>query len=199
MANISQKWLRNEFKILSVFGNEYNRKLRESEIVKITKVPQRTASRKLNNLSKIKILDFIKEGKNKVYFINKNNPLLKNILILIEDYKTIRFLEMNPKLSFLFERINKPCLVFGSYAKEDIADSSDLDILVFYNQEKDKQEIKKALSFSNIDIHLQFTTINKFIDDLRSKNTLALEVTKNHIIINGLDEITKLFLEFYIT
>lgn len=187
-------WLIKEFEILSVFGNEYNKRARESEIVKITKMPQRTVSRKLNLLAKNKIIDFVNEGKNKVYFLKKDNPLISQILMFIENYKTFSFLSKNERLSFIFERIKEPCIIFGSYAKGSRDKDSDIDLVIFSNN---KKEIEKSISLAPVEIHLQFTSLGKFKEDLKNKNPLAIEIAKNHIIIYELDGLIKLFSEYY--
>ncbi len=194
MANISQKWLNKELEILSVFSNEYDKKLRESGIVQIKKMPQRTVSRKLNLLAKTGILDFVREGKNKVYFLKKENPVINPILMLIESYKTLSFLGKHQKIALILEKIEDPCLVFGSYAKGNKNEGSDIDLAVFT---ENKKEIEKKLSFAPFEIHAQFTSLKKFEEDLKNKNQLAMEIAKNHILIKGFDNLIKLFSDYY--
>jgi predicted nucleotidyltransferase len=194
MANISQKWLNKEFEILSVFGNIYNKRARESEIVEITKMPQRTVSRKLNQLAKNKILDFVNEGKNKIYFLRKDNPLMNQILVFIENYKTFKFLNKNEKLSFILEKIKEPCLLFGSYSKGNHDKDSDIDLAVFSDNNRD---IEKSIALAPFEVHVQFSSLDKFKEDLKNKNPLTKEIANNHIIINGVDNLIKIFSEYY--
>lgn len=195
MANISQKWLNingKEFEILSMFANNYSIKLRESEIVQMLKLPQRTVSRKLNNLEKNKYLKYTREGKNKIYFIDKENPLLFQLLILIESYKAVKFLALNPILAILIKELDCGMLIFGSYAKGNHVSNSDLDIVFLCNKNK---EIMDIINKSSIEIHAQYSPIEKLKEKLREKDALALEITSNHIILRNFDELTKLFIE----
>jgi len=191
MANISQKWLIKDFEILSVFGNEYNKKARESEIVQITKMPQRTVSRKLNNLAKSGVLSYTREGKNKIYSLNKNNPSMFQILVLIESYKSITFLDKHPKLALILKDIPQS-LIFGSYAKNNASEISDLDLVIFSNKKKD---IEQAISKSSVDIHTQYSSIKNLENKIKAKEALAWEIKKSHIIFGNFDFLVKIFIE----
>ncbi len=191
MANISQKWLNRDFEVLSVFGNKYNCRMRESEIVSLTKLPQRTVSRKLNNLSKSRVLSYTREGKNKIYFLDRNNPLLFQILTLIESYKSITFFSKHPKLAIILKNIPQS-LIFGSYAKNNAGEHSDLDLVIFSKKNK---EIKQAISKSPIEIHVQYSSIKNLNKKIKAKEALALEIEKSHIILGNFDALIKVFME----
>src|SRR3989338_5726141 len=89
MANISQNWLNGidvtTFQIAKVFTEGYNKKMHGSEIARLLKMPQRTISRKLDYLCSLGILMFSREGKNKLYFLNKAEPTTKQFMILTEE------------------------------------------------------------------------------------------------------------------
>lgn len=191
MTNISQKWLNKDFEVLRIFGDEYHKRLRESEIVGLTKLPQRTVSRKLNNLSNLGILSYIREGKNKIYSLDKNNPSIFQILVLVESYKSITFLNKHPKLALILKDIPQS-LIFGSYAKNNAGESSDLDLVIFSNK---KKEIEQAVSKSPVEIHAQFSSLDNLKEKLRKKDALALEIKNSHIILNGFDALIKIFME----
>jgi DNA-binding transcriptional ArsR family regulator len=193
MANISQKWLNEkDFEILSVFANDYSFRVHESEIVRKLKIPQRTISRKLNALNKKGFLKYTREGKNKVYSLDKDSFLFFQILMLTESYKSLKFLLEQNKLAILLRELNVSLLIFGSYAKRTQNSSSDLDVVLFCKKTKGIMNIIKKFP---IEIHAQFSTINEFREKLLKKDTLALEIEKNHIIIQGFDELIKIFME----
>lgn len=195
MTNISQKWLNmngKELEILSLFANDYSLRIHESEIVKRLNIPQRTVSRKLNILAKRGFLRYLREGKNKIYFLDKDAPFLFQLLTLIESYKSVKFLLNNLKLAFLFNNIKCGAVIFGSYARNRPDLSSDLDIVFLCNRNK---EIDNIISKSQIKIHAQFSSVENLKEKLDEKDALALEIEKSHVIINSFDALIKIFME----
>src|SRR3989344_4859500 len=93
-----------------------------------------TVLRKLNKLVKENVLDYKKEGKNKVFFLRKNLQA-KNYVFNAERYKLIKLLKKYPELSIIIDEFlkkNKENLIvlFGSYAKFLAKSDSDIDIYV---------------------------------------------------------------------
>lgn len=187
MTNISQNWL----EILIAFTNDYNQKLTSSQIAKEIKIPQRTVSRylnKLNNLIRYEI-----EGKNKKYYLDLNQQKTKQLIFLIENYKTFKFL--NTELFIMIEDIIKTndVVLFGSYANNTKIKNSDIDLLIIG---KKSQEIKKLSEKQPKKINIHFSTIKEFKELLKNKNTLAIEILKNHVVF-GSSEFINLCWEFY--
>ena len=88
---------------------------------KLLKYPHATISRKLNRLLKENVLDFRREGKNKVFFI-KNTLQARKYVFMAEHYKFLKLLKRYPELEAVFEDILKTTkerlvVLFGSYAK----------------------------------------------------------------------------------
>lgn len=193
MANISQKWLNEkDLNIISVFVNDYSLRIRESELVRILNSPQRTISRKLNSLNKKGFLKYTREGKNKIYYLDSESPLFFQILMIGESYKSLKFLIENDGLAILFRELNVPLVVFGSYAKKIQNPSSDLDIVLFCKKNNRLANIIKKFP---IEVHAQFSTFEDFKEKLQKKDVLSCEIKNNHIIINGFEDLIKIFME----
>jgi predicted nucleotidyltransferase len=151
------------------------------EIARILKESHSTILRKINELVKENVLDYKKEGKNKVFFI-KNNLKAKNYVYSAEIHKLNRILRKHPELSIIFEDIKRNCAkgmiaLFGSYAKGIPKQNSDIDIYLETNDDNIKNKIKEINSKLNI-------KIGKF----DTKSLLIKEIIKNHIIIRGLED-----------
>ncbi len=147
------------------------------EIARLLKVSHSTLSRKISELVKDNVIDYRKEGKNKVFFI-KNNLKAKNYVYSAEIYKLSKLLNKHPELSIIFEDIKKTVpngmiLLFGSYAKGNPKPHSDIDI---YTETKNykAQELNSKIKVKT----------GKF--DINS--LLIKEIVKNHIIIRGIEE-----------
>lgn len=140
-----------------------------------------TVLRKIERLRKENVLDYKKEGKNKIFFI-KNNLNAKNYVYSAEIYKLSRLLKKHPELAIIFEDIKKNIqkglvVLFGSYAKGNPKVDSDIDIYIETEDNKIKNKLKEINSRIN-------AKIGKF--DINS--LLIREIIKNHIIIRGVEE-----------
>jgi len=151
------------------------------EIARILNESHSTILRKVNELLKENILDYKKEGKNKVFFI-KNNLKAKNYIYSSEIYKLNKLLKKYPELSVIFEDIKKNfskgmIILFGSYAKEISKTDSDIDVYLETEDNILKNKVKE------INSRLSIKT-GKF--DVKS--LLIKEIIKNHVIIRGLED-----------
>jgi predicted nucleotidyltransferase len=150
------------------------------EIARSINKPHATVMRKLNFLVNNGILDYKQEGKNKAFFI-KSNLKAKNYVYSSEIYKLSKIVEKYANLGIIFEEIKKitggMILLFGSYAKGNAKEDSDIDIYI----ETENRRVKSKVEEINSKISVK---IGKF--DLDS--LLIKEIIKNHIIIRGLEE-----------
>jgi len=151
------------------------------EIARILNESHSTILRKINELLKENILDYKKIGKNKIFFI-KNNLKAKNYIYTAEIYKSNKLLKKHPELSIIFEDIKKNfskgmIMLFGSYAKGNPKQESDIDIYLDTNDNKIKNKIQEINSKLNV-------KTGKF----DTKSLLIKEIIKNHIIIRGLED-----------
>jgi DNA-binding MarR family transcriptional regulator len=196
MAQIRQKGHNNkitlELEVAKIFCGNYKKELSSIEISKKLKIPKRTVTRKLNSLEEKGFLNFKRMGRNKIFSLDMENPQLLQFLVLIESYKTNLFLLKNPKIALLLENFPGKKIIFGSYAKSLQSKDSDLDLILF---QKENSEIKNICKNFSPEIHLQFSSLKELDKKLKDENTLALEILNDHIILEGFEEIIKLFLE----
>ena len=151
------------------------------EIARSIKESHSTVLRKINELVKENIIDYKKEGKNKVFFI-KNNLKAKNYVYSGEIYKLNKLLKKHPELSIIFEDIKKNfpkgmIILFGSYAKGNEKSDSDIDLYLETTNNKIKGKIKELNSKLSIKI-----------GEFEVNSLLIKEIIKNHIIIRGVEE-----------
>ena len=155
-------------------------KLHLREIARTLNESHSTVSRKINELVKDSILDYKKEGKNKIFFI-KDNLKSKNYVYSAEIHKLNKLLRKHPELPIIFNDIKKNfsrgmIILFGSYAKGNPKENSDIDIYLETNDNSLKNKVKELNSKLSIKIG-RFDT----------KSLLIKEIIKNHIIIRGLE------------
>ena len=139
-----------------------------------------TISRRLNKLVDENILDYKKEGKNKVFFIKKNLQA-NNYVFNAERYKLIKLLKKYPELNIILEDVLKNTeenliVLFGSYAKFSAKKDSDIDMYIETTNRKTKGNIENIHSKLKVKIG---------IFDLNSE--LIKEIIKNHVILRGVE------------
>ena len=158
-----------------------NNKIHLREIARVLNESHSTVLRKINELSRENILDYRKEGKNNIFFI-KNNLKAKNYVYSAEIHKLNKALKKHPELSIIFEDIKKNfpkgmIILFGSYAKGNSKEDSDIDIYLETNDNGVKNKVNGLNSKLSIKIG-RFDT----------KSLLIKEIIKNHLIIRGLED-----------
>ena len=135
------------------------------------------------------ILDFKKEGRNKVFSVRKNLQA-KNYVFNAERHKMIKLLKKYPELGIIIGEILKKSkenliVLFGSYAKFLAKADSDIDVYIETRNRKSKNELES--------IH---SKIKVKIGDFDQDSQLIKEIIKNHIILKGVEifyEKTKFF------
>jgi predicted nucleotidyltransferase len=137
--------------------------------------------RKIKELSKENVVDYIQKVKNKAYSLKKTAEA-KAFVFMAENYKLTRAIQKYPALRGIIEKIQKNkkiklAVLFGSYAKAMAKPDSDIDLYIDTASNKLKAEIGK------ID-----TKLSVKIGKYDKSNLLIKEIDKNHIIIKGIEE-----------
>lgn len=177
----------NHLKILSLFSSGYNKSLYIREVNRMLEISPRTAQLILNDLETKGILESIMRGKIKTYTLRKNQ-MSKYYLTLIEVYKTTIFMDNNSLAREITGRIlpliSGIGLIFGSYAKGDQRDGSDLDI--FLAGHADTRKIREVSKTYGLDINLVVYPLEKY-KSVIDKDILLKEILENHIAISNID------------
>lgn len=147
-----------------------------------------TITRTLNSLLKENVVDFVKQGKNKSFFL-KNTIEAKSYIFMSEQYVLIKTLKKYPNLRKIIEKIQKDkriklAIIFGSFAKGIAKKGSDVDIYLETNDIK----LKKEYSLLDSKLSIKIGKLNK-------DNLLVKEIEKNHVIIKWVESYHKSFFE----
>ena len=155
-----------------------------NEIARLVKTSSGTAQRELNKLVKEGFLIKKDKSKKQVYYsLNKANPLLSEIKIIVD--KTIGIehllqeeLKKEKNIAFAF--------LFGSYVKDDFNFDSDIDLFVI-GDIKDKElydKIRKVEDKINRQIDYHLSTLKEFKENL-TKNFFYKDIVKKCDLIIG--------------
>jgi predicted nucleotidyltransferase len=165
-------------------------KIHLSEISRNLKISHTIVRRYLLNFEKEGILKKETIGKQTFYSLNKDFPLIIDILSIVEKERLLKI--CNKDLIFKeiikkFHEINLPILIFGSSAK-NTKKSNDLDILIVGKQ---TQKIQDRIKLIEKKLGKKIHQVN--INSLNEINeTLKKEIFSKHLIINS----TELFLKW---
>ena len=190
LSNITQKWV----DLLIPFSDNYSAKLSASELARSSKIPQQTASRLLNKLVKLNLVNYTKKGKNKLFYFDLEKQTTKIILNFIENQKALQFQLKIKEISVVINEILKYCeslIIFGSYASDSFSKESDIDIVILGRS--NKEEIKKIKQKQVAEINEHYVSYNEFAKILRSKNPLSIEIMKNHVLFGEVSKIADIF------
>jgi predicted nucleotidyltransferase len=77
-------------------------------------------------------------------------------------------------------------VLFGSYTKDYLTESSDIDMFHLGRLEQDQQsKIKKSGKIYGKEINIKTSSIENFHSGLKTGDTLAREIVENHIILQN--------------
>ena len=191
MSNITQKWV----DLLMPFSNDYSGKLSASELSRATKIPQQTASRILNNLVKKGLIEYVKQGKNKLFYLELKKETARIMLNLIENSKNLKFQLRLKEISIIINEILNYCesiIVFGSYASYESNKDSDLDLVILGKSAPKKIKKAKEKYFKEINEH--YISYGEFYKLIKTRNALAIEILKKHVFFGDVSKIVEAIL-----
>ena len=189
-------------KIVSLYLDDYLKRIHLRRIASILKITHRTASLHLNRLERLKIFKSRYVGKHKEFYLNLNNILTKFYLVAAENYLALDFLKRNFLVKKIFLDLTKKLkfehsvILFGSYAKGEARPESDIDLLVL-GELKNKSFVRSIEEKYDKKIALKTFTPEEFAKALERKDFLAVEILKNHIILRNPEILVSLMWDYY--
>jgi predicted nucleotidyltransferase len=175
-------------KIISLFLSDYSRRIYLGELADELKKPHQTVKPYIRELVRKNILSEKKHGKFLEYALNFKNKLIYDYLTIAEKEKTREFIEYNPLVSILYEKLSpffkdSTFIIFGSSVK-GMKKGSDLDLFVIGKNVK--EEIKEFQEVYSKKIHLIHAKTLKEVS-----LTFIKEVYKKHIILNNTETVLR--------
>lgn len=180
--------------IIKLYSGDYNSSYSGREIARALKLNPQTALNHLNELVKCKIMLFKKKGRNKEYYLNKDNLVLKQMINISEIYKSIEAMGYK-ELKILIRDIIRYCesiVLFGSFASGRADKESDIDLVVI--GAKDKEKILKIKRNFPREVNVEFISYDGLEQAVKQKKALAIEISKNHVIFGETNKIVEMFL-----
>ena len=172
----------NDLDTLALFSNGFDREYHIREICSFLSISHGTSQTILSRLEEKQVLVSSIRGKTRIFRI-KNGEIAIQYFILAEHFKKIRFLEQNPYVAEILNKIyayvDGIMLLFGSYANGTESKGSDIDIFVAGTC--DEKEIAQIGRIYDMEINLKRYPSPAFTPPGR-QDPLLVEIRKNHIV-----------------
>jgi len=189
-------------KILALFRTDYETAIHVREIARNIQTDTKTVGIHLNRLENINVLKSTIRGRNKEYQLNLDNPVTKYYVILAETYTTITYLEGNYLIKKLtgeiLNRIDGTVILYGSYAKGEATEDSDIDLLVITDKKIDRKAISETGKIMAKEINIKETNSVLFQEGVKENDPLISEVIKNYIVLEKIDSFVKAMWRYYV-
>lgn len=181
----------NVLTVLEPFVLDYRARFTGSSIAKSRKLNQKTVSNYLKSLERQNFLKSATEGRNRLYFLNlSDEQLIVNFISAVENARTINFYQKHILIkeiaAKILPHIKGISLIFGSYAKGNEKEGSDLDIFIFGSA--DEGQIDKIADIYHLEINIKKYALLEFKKALKENDPLVKEAIKNHILIQNAHE-----------
>lgn len=181
----------NHLRMLALFTKGFNKEYYIRETHKLLGLSPRAAQLILADLERRGAIESQIRGKIRSYRIRKN-IMAREYLALAEEYKKIFFLENNELLREVVGKLSEHAegiiTVFGSFAKGNQKEDSDLDVLIAGKCDKDA--IAALSKQYGVSINVKNYPQSTFEQCIKS-DVLLREVAENHIILAGIEGFLK--------
>ncbi len=179
-------------KILGLYRNDYKRTLHLRQISREAEVDVKAIQLQLKKLEKMNILSGITKGRNKEFSLNLSNSTVKYYMILAETFASINYLEkkfiIKKIVSEIGNQIEGTIILFGSFAKGEETEESDVDLFVLTKKRLDENAFAETGNLVGREISLKCTNKKRFLKGLEDGDPLIREVVSDHIILKGIDD-----------
>ncbi|MDN7024030.1 hypothetical protein FGU65_03840 [Methanoculleus sp. FWC-SCC1] len=172
----------NDLMVLALFSDGYDREYYIREICTYLPLSHGTAQAILVRLEQKRVLVSSQRGRTRLFRIKTGETAIQ-YFALAEIYKKIRFLEENPYVSEIMNKVASRAegtvLLFGSYARGTAAEESDIDIFVAGTI--DEREVARIEKVYDVEVNTVTYPADAFAPRDRS-DPLLVEVKRNHIV-----------------
>lgn len=176
----------NKLKIIGYLGKNLEKGFTMHELSKFVNIPYATFYRTVNEMEDL--INTENVGKSKILRLNLENPVMQSYLTISSDEEKKEFLKKQPILNKISSELNTQDIVilFGSYAKGNYKDSSDIDLLII-NKKGDKTIFfSKYETLFKKKINPIFVTISEFKKMINEEEeNVGKQALKKHIILNN--------------
>jgi len=180
---------KSKIKILRLLMSNNNQDYCLDDIAKFTGMSCGTIYPSLNELLETRLIVQRKAGRSILYKINKNHTLFNKIKELIEMEKKSLINITKEFISDLTKDNISAIILFGSVARGEFTEKSDVDILVVYKGEKTKKQVRDLADkiLDTYDTHIVpiFLTQKEIQDRIKRFDNFIITVVNEGRLLYG--------------
>ncbi|MCW4024421.1 MAG: nucleotidyltransferase domain-containing protein, partial [Candidatus Bathyarchaeota archaeon] len=147
---------------MGLYRNDYSISLHLREIARGVQVDPKAVRAQLKRLEKTNVIAGTQKGRNKEYTLNLGNYLTLYHMVLAETFASIQYLDKNFEIKKLVSETNNSMgnatLLFGSFAKGNMTEESDIDIIVLADKKPDVNAFRAVGKLINREVSVKFAT-----------------------------------------
>lgn len=174
------------YEIINQYLGDYNKVIHGRELIGKVPISQKGIALALSELEEQNMLKSERKGNAKNYRLNIENAEIKDVLLVSEVLRKMKFLMQNQRLAGIFKQDRRIVGIFGSYAKGEQKKNSDIDVFIIGDKKEDDYG-SKGKAF-DLKISIKYFSEEGFISLLRNKNPLCKEIIANHVNIFGIEQ-----------
>jgi len=181
---------RNNIRVLRHLIIHENWEFNITELSKDININKGILSRLIKRLNQENIVKINKKGKILLFKINKENIIIKKIIIPLFKNENNFFNDfIQPRLNFKSKNILS-VILYGSYANKNFKLTSDIDLLIITKNKENNliNEIKKLKEYfleNDLLLRIDIITLNEFKKLYKLKEPLIISIEKNNKILCG--------------
>ena len=182
---------KNNIRILRYLVKYQDWEFNISELSRDINMNKGVLSRLVRKLKENNLIKINQKGKIVLFKLNKDNIIIKNLLIPIFKIENNLFNDfIKPKILGLKSRKVLSIILYGSYSKNEFNLVSDLDILLIVKNKNNKledqvSEIKKGFLQEDLLVRIDIMTLKEFKRSYKMKESFIISIEKNHKILYG--------------
>lgn len=177
--------------LVHLYAGDYRRSLHMREAARLAGLDVSTARLHLLRLERLNVLGSRRAGKNVEFRPNLGNVLTRHYIAMSEIHAAVRFMKRvylaKRILADLDSHVSGALVLFGSYARGEHDEESDVDLLVMGPGIADDGAIRAITETTGVALDVKRFDPDGFTKSLRSGDPLAHEILSGHIVLAGAD------------
>lgn len=177
--------------IMRLYAGDYRLSLHMREIARRVGADASSVRLHLQRLEHINVLGRRREGSNIAFSPNLNNLFTRQYMVMAESFASVEYMRRHyiakRVLKDLDRHVDGALVLFGSYAKEEHDDESDIDLLVVGPRIKDKGVVDDVHKTAGVWLDVKHATPQQVSLGLRRGDPLISEAVLNHVVLKGAD------------
>jgi predicted nucleotidyltransferase len=186
----------NKLKIINHLGKNKDSSFTMHNLSKTISIPYATFYRTLNGMKELLTVQVI--GKAKTLRLNLKNPAIKAYLTIASEEEKKEHLGNQPIILKISSELNTKDVVilFGSYAKGNQKDNSDIDLLIINKSGEKSISFSKYVTLFKKKINPIFVTQKEFKQMLKDQEeNVGKQALRYHVVLNNPERFWQLVLE----